>query len=343
MKYKRKKRRGAVLKRYAKNEAYVKGLIFESIIKELTKKAGFCEMDYFQQYNIKKTGLHGRGARHQIDVMGVFKLGIPFVNPIFLVAEAKNFNRKVRIEEVRDFLGKYIDIVQFNRVNTKTPQEIRYTDILQPRVTYRPVFFSMKGFVKSAEELMFAHGISYFSYENSAIMKRISKLVNQQLKQIKFSKLVDTDFKIFKEVEQFKNLRMEVKRQNYDKVVDKINSYLLRVNSYIGVLDKNFPIHILTTNKRVPKKHKEIKLELENDTNLIIKSIKNIRFGQFSLPKHFIQAYVKFAKKQNRLSTIFKQIDLVLPIGNTMNLVNLKINDSSRKELIDKISGYNEQ
>ncbi len=334
----RKKRKGYATRKYALNQAYAKGLVFESVVQDLVNKAGFTKEGYLPQYNKKKTKLHGRGAPHQIDVMGTFRLGVPFTNPIFLVGEVKNFNRTVRIKEVRQFLGAYIDIIEFSRVNTKAPWDVRYNDILKPRVTYCPVFFSMKGFCHNAEALMFVHGIKYFSYENSEIMEKVRKLVEQFIGQIKFSTLMETDFPVFKDVKKFKELHAEAKKQDYDKVADKISSYLSRVNSYIGVLDKTYPIHILSLRMQNPRKQKEVKLILEGENSFVIKSLKNRQYGKFSLTPKFVQQYVRHARKNNYLNTVFMQIDVMLPYKDTLMLVHLKIENNSREELIRNLT-----
>ena len=169
------------------------------------------------------------------------------------------------------------------------------------------------------------------------MMDKISKLVNQFLKQIKFSKLSDIDFKVFKEVRLFKQLSPNSKKQDYDRVADKIENYLSGVNSYMGVLDRNFPIHILSRMKQTPKNQKEIKLLLEGNNSFIIKSVTNRRYGTFSLTKKFVKQYVTHARKNNNLDEVFSQIDILLPLNDTLNLVHLRVENTSRRELIDRI------
>jgi hypothetical protein len=120
---------------FKQNESYVKGLLFEVVLKQLVQKSGFSKDEFLPQANIKSTKLHGRGAPHQIDVLGVFRLGIPFIPPLLLVGEAKNFNRQVTLKEAREFLGMYIDIVQYPRIHTKARSNIRSEEILQPKFT----------------------------------------------------------------------------------------------------------------------------------------------------------------------------------------------------------------
>lgn len=331
---KRRRKKNLTLRRYQQTESYLKGLLFEIVMKELVKKSGFSQEDYLLQANLQKTKLHGRGAPHQIDILGVFRLGIPFIHPLLLVGEAKNFRYKIGLKEVRAFLGTYIDIIQFSRINTKAPMNVRRNDLFEPKYTYCPVFFSMKGFKRTAETLMFAHGINYFSYENSAIMEQIEKLVARLLKQVRHNRIVDTDYKQFRELSSLKNLRTDARKETYDAALEKLTRYLSSVSSYVGVLDKRFPIHILTRTKNIPRKPVEVRIERVTEKLLVIKSVKNRQYGQFSLTDSFLQDYLTFAAARKQLDQALRQIDIIVPKENTLLVLNLKIHAESRDTLI---------
>jgi hypothetical protein len=317
-----------------RNEGYVKGLLFEVVLKELVKKSGFTIDEHISQANVKNTKLHGRSGVHQIDVLGVFRLGIPFVNPLLLMGEAKNFNKQVGLKEAREFLGTYIDIVQYNRINTKSRSSNRSEEILQPKYTYCPVYFSMKGYQQSAQHFMFAHGINFFSYENSEIMERLAKKIAGLLTQIRFQKMKTDDFKNFRELLSINNIPQNLKKDDFKKAHDKLVSYINSVNSFVGVLDRRFPIHILTEKKTIPKKPGKINLEIMQVNSFKMKTQAKRQIGQFSLPRTFISDYLRVAKKQGSGESAFQQIDIIASVKDNLVVINFKIDETSRSNIL---------
>lgn len=317
-------------------QRFIKGRLFEIVMNEMIKKSGFSQDETFPQLNLKKTKLFGRGTAHQIDIIGVFKLGIPFINPLLLVGEAKNFQSKIGLAAVQSFLGTCIDIFQYSRIRTKFSMDVKRADLFEPKHTYCPVFFSMKGFARNAENLMFVHGINYFSYENSAIMKEVDQLVGQFLKQVRYNEIKTTDFKYFRELSKLKEIRQEVKKPSYDYHLKNLEDNLNEIRSYVGVLDKRFPIHILSRKKYIPKSSSEVKIEIISENSLLLKTKNNRQYGQFSLTPSFLEEYLKFAKQKKYLDNILRQVDLVIPKKNSLTVYNLKINELSRKAIIDK-------
>ncbi len=128
----------------------VKGKFFESVLRTLLQKAGFSPDVSTDQLTRNLKRLHGRGSTYDPDVLGQFVLGIPFVNPILIIGEAKHYAKKVTLNEARAFLGSYIDFSQFVRVDTRSYGEARYSVLYETRFTYCPIFFSVSGFQQSA-------------------------------------------------------------------------------------------------------------------------------------------------------------------------------------------------
>jgi len=327
------RKRRSVLASYQKNESYVKGLLFEVVLKELVRKSGFSQ-EHLSQANAKDTKLHGRSAVHQIDILGVFRLGIPFINPLLLVGEAKNFKRKVTIKEAREFLGMFVDITQYPRIQTKSRSSIRSEQTLQPRYTYCPVYFSLKGYQESAQHFMYSHGINFFSYENSEIMDHLDKNIHGVLTQIRFQKLNSRDFKTFKDLASMQNIPSDVKKEGFDRNLSRLITYLSSVSSYVGVLDKRFPIHILTRKKNTPKKSGEVKLQFLQRNSFVLKTMSNRQIGQFSLPSMFVSRYISMAKRQNIIDNIFRQIDVIVPTEENLFVINFRINEQYRSVII---------
>jgi hypothetical protein len=193
----------------------------------------------------------------------------------------------------------------------------------------------MKGYQRSAQHFMFAHGINFFSYENSEIMIQIEKNVAKLLTQIRFNKMITNDFKNFKELSSIDNIRYDLKKEDFEVAFKKLVKYLDSVSSYVGVLDKRFPIHILTQKKIIPKKPSEIKLEFMQKNTFVLKTISKRQIGQFSLTKTFVDDYVGMAKRYKTLDNIFRQIDVIIPTKDNLLVTSLKINDQSRSIIVE--------
>jgi len=331
----KKKRRNRTLANSQRNQARIKGKIFELVLRELLSKAGFSTDVDSRQITRNQKRLHGRGSTYDPDFFGQFRMGIPFVHPIMIVAEAKYFNSKVHLGKVREFLGAYIDFSQYARVNTMVSGDERYSVLYSTRFTYCPIFFSVKGFDKSAQGLMYAHGINYISYENSDIVNRIFKLIEGLLKTINFSKFKSKDFKVFDELRTINQLGTELKKNNFDNALNKLQKYLSNVNSLIGVIDLKYPVNILHNRKIAASKLKKIRIKRLTNEHFFIENTAGRKYGEFSLSGNFFNGYVSYAKKNNLSDKIFTQIDIVFPHKENLEIKQLLIDPDSRNKLLE--------
>jgi len=85
------------------------------------------------------------------------------------------------------------------------------------------------------------------------------------------------------------------------------------VSSYVGVLDKRFPIHISTQKKSIPKKPGTVKLEFLQKNSFILKTTSNRQIGRFSLTSMFVSRYISMAKRHQISDNIFRQIEVIVP------------------------------
>ncbi len=327
----RRKRASGPRPKYQKNRRYAKGVLFEALAKEVVKGAGFIEDEASGQLTATKRRLHGRGATHQADVVSRFELGIPFVHPLLLIGEAKWYARPIHIQEIREFLGLYTDITQYHHIDTRKAWRSRYRDMLRPRYTYCPVFFSMGGFDKRALGLMFAHGIFPVSYEDNQPMGRIARLATTVLNRIKFSKLGTKDFVPFRSVEGLDSLREELRKEGYADAVRRLRDGISGLRSYIGVLDQKLPISILSFRKSVPRHPADVELKLVGGSCIQIRSTRNREYGQFSITRHFLRSYLS---DESLRETAFRQIDVVVKDEDGLRLVQLRPSAASRASIL---------
>ena len=334
---KKKKKNINLLKHYQGFKSYIKGLLFEKVLENLLTKAGYSTNVSGLQVTRNQKRLHGRGATYDPDFFRQFSLGIPFINPLVLLLEAKYYNNRVGLKTVREFLGAYIDISQFTHINTKKGGNKRYSILFDTRYNYCPVLFSLKGFQRKSEGFMFAHGINFISYENSDIMTKIFKRLEELLAQINFSKLKKEDGALFEKLDQIVNIPKKAKRQKFNRAYEEFTKYINKVNSLIGVLDFKYPIHILYERNVSASYTRKLNIIQKKDNLFILENTAKRKFGEFSFSKTFLRDYIHYAKKRNFLDNIFTQIDVVQVKGDAITLRKLRINPESKQQLISQL------
>jgi hypothetical protein len=321
---------------YLQTRWALKGKLFESVLRTLLMKAGFSPDVSTDQLTRNLKRLHGRGSTYDPDVLGQFVLGIPFVNPILIVGEAKHYAKKVKLSEVRAFLGSYIDFSQFARVDTKSSGEARYSILYETRFTYCPIFFSVSGFQRSAEALMFVHGINYISYENSNIIATLSKLMDSVIDQINFSQFKKEDLKLFDNLDAIERINADVKKREFSRELSMLLNYLGNIDSIIGVLDLKHPVHILYERKITASKIKKVRIVKTKKNLFYLENISGRKYGEFSLTQEFIENYIKYATKKGLIDRIFRQVDIITLEKGAWVMRQLLIDEMSKKEIITK-------
>jgi len=326
------------LKAFNVNKSIFKGSLFELILAELLKKAGFTGDFESDQLSRNKKKLHGRGGTYAPDFYGVFHIGIPFINPLLLIVEAKYFTKKVGIKTAREFLGAYIDFSQYIKIDTKSSKlEKKYSKLYETRYTYCPVFFSMRGYQKPAQAFMYAHGINYISYENSTTIKRILDSTEIILKEINFAGFNIDDFKSFTSLTSLNALRGDLKKPGFSDAISKFNRLFELLNSFVAVIDQKFPISILHKGRIGKNWFKDVNIVHEGDGRFTFKNAKGKIQGEFTLPTYFLKEYLNYSKKKGSLDDAFKMIHIIVPVAEIFEIKTLHISDQSRTEMIDAI------
>lgn len=137
----------------------LKGYLLEEILAYLIRNTGYkLLVDPSQdprELARKGNGLvvKGRGAVHQVDVLGQLAWVPAFTFPLRVFVEAKCRTGRTGIAEIRNAVGVLDDINQ-------NYSPVREGKALLQRYTYRYVLFSTSGFTSTAADMGLAHQIS---------------------------------------------------------------------------------------------------------------------------------------------------------------------------------------
>lgn len=142
----------------------LQGYILEEVLAYLIRNTGYrLLVDAAQdptELGWERNGLvvKGRGAVHQVDVLGELMWIPAFTYPLRLFVEAKFRGEKTGINIVRNAVGTMLDINQNN-----LPQSTRANDdnpLLRPKYQYVGAIFSTSGFSQPAMDMALAHSVS---------------------------------------------------------------------------------------------------------------------------------------------------------------------------------------
>jgi hypothetical protein len=124
--------------------------LFEFVVAVILLRNGY-------HATVPKSRLRGRGSRHQIDSIGLYRLQLPFVFPIRLVAEAKCYGAKpVGIDAVRNIRSVVEDLNQTLPGCVRVPTSPEDTHSSCQCVG---ALFSTNGFSSPAYEYACSHGV----------------------------------------------------------------------------------------------------------------------------------------------------------------------------------------
>ena len=138
------------------------GYILEELLAYLLRNAGYRLLTDESQDPRELANRHhglvvrGRGADHQVDVLGELLWVPAFTFPLRLALEAKCRKSKTDIATVRNLVAALIDINQNNMPNRRTPE----ASVLHPKYTYVGAIFSASGFSSHAADFALAHAVS---------------------------------------------------------------------------------------------------------------------------------------------------------------------------------------
>lgn len=137
----------------------LQGYMLEEVLAYLIRNSGYnLLVDPKQdprELDIERNGLvvKGRGAVHQVDVLGQLEWIPAFTFPIRLFVEAKFREGATGLGTVRNAVGTLLDINQ-------NSSPMRDGNSIVPRYQYVYALFSTSGFSKQAQDMALAHQVS---------------------------------------------------------------------------------------------------------------------------------------------------------------------------------------
>jgi hypothetical protein len=151
-----------------------KGYILEETLAYLIRTSGYKLIAKAPDNDPDLTTLHnglnikGRGAYHQIDVLGELNWIPAFNFPLRLITEAKFRDKKTSIDVIRGEVGILADVNQ-NYFTIKDTEP-------KPRYRYVSVVFSTSGFADSAIDMAIAHQIQLADLSDSEYIQLKNKI-----------------------------------------------------------------------------------------------------------------------------------------------------------------------
>ena len=124
--------------------------LFEFVVALVLARNGY-------KAGVPASRLRGRGSSHQVDVVGLYNVAIPFVLPIRIVAEAKCWAQEtVGIEAIRNLYAIVVDLNQSRPPCMVMPSDDEDTAC---SCHYVGAVFSTTGFSPQAYEFGCSHGV----------------------------------------------------------------------------------------------------------------------------------------------------------------------------------------
>ncbi|WP_051836759.1 hypothetical protein [Streptomyces sp. NRRL WC-3742] len=150
-------------------KAPLQGYLLEEALARLLRNSGYRLLSHTGDDRAELTtsqdgslAVRGRGARHQVDVLGQFAFTPAFSLPVRMFLEAKSYNERCGLSIVRNAHGVVRDINQnFALPELRNPASSDH-GTARPRRRYHYVYvlFSTSGFTKDAQRFALAHQIS---------------------------------------------------------------------------------------------------------------------------------------------------------------------------------------
>lgn len=230
-------------------KSQAKGYLLEIVLAKLLKVNGYdlvtsTDNEDNEIVNLPRNGLNikGRGAYHQFDSLGTFRITPPFTHPIRLFLEAKFYtSNKVSIDRVRMGIGILQDVNTNYSTVKMTNEELKL-----PKYNYNYAIFSTSGFTGDAQRLALAHKIKlidlssgYYSWIRDFINQIVDRLFSRNNDDI--SSRVFNDFK-----EDFSRWINNLNYNQLDRWFD-FDYQLSVVNEFVNQMQNVRSIYIAST------------------------------------------------------------------------------------------------
>ena len=353
-------------------KSQAKGYLLEIVLAKLLKVNGYDlvtstdneDNEDNEIVNLPRNGLNikGRGAYHQFDSLGTFRITPPFTHPIRLFLEAKFYtSNKVGIDRVRMGIGILQD-VNTNYSTVKMTNE----KLKLPKYNYNYAIFSTSGFTGDAQKLALAHKIKlidlssgYYSWIRDFINQIVDRLFSRNNDDI--SSRVFNDFK-----EDFSRWINNLNYNQLDRWFD-FDYQLSVVNEFVNQMQNVRSIYIASTkssqiialipdnddefrNSLLRNPHQEVTItwnENENDVWIVRPTRNYVQYRlTFQLPT-VVRDYIfnnsvnQYESAYDEKRRSFGMLSFIAYLeGENPTLCTLKFNEEETRILVDC---YNQQ
>lgn len=353
-------------------KSQAKGYLLEIVLAKLLKVNGYDlvtstdneDNEDNEIVNLPRNGLNikGRGAYHQFDSLGTFRITPPFTHPIRLFLEAKFYtSNKVGIDRVRMGIGILQD-VNTNYSTVKMTNE----KLKLPKYNYNYAIFSTSGFTGDAQKLALAHKIKlidlssgYYSWIRDFINQIVDRLFSRNNDDI--SSRFFNDFK-----EDFSRWINNLNYNQLDRWFD-FDYQLSVVNEFVNQMQNVRSIYIASTkssqiialipdnddefrNSLLRNPHQEVTItwnENENDVWIVRPTRNYVQYRlTFQLPT-VVRDYIfnnsvnQYESAYDEKRRSFGMLSFIAYLeGENPTLCTLKFNEEETRILVDC---YNQQ
>jgi len=229
--------------------------------------------------------IKGRGAVHQVDVLGELKWIPAFTFPLRLIVEAKFRKNKTGIDIVRNAVSVVLDV---NQNNSPTWEQ----KIFSPKYQYVYAIFSTSGFTKPAMDLAIAHQISLIDLsvsEYAQLRDAIERAASDILKIDNREQKIDNREQL---VSRLRNT-LRKKLGTFPEHLD-VNGSLELPDSYCRYLDP-----VISTAK---EEYKELFVGMANGPfMLLLKSNNPDRFLNFAKQRPSHRVSITWSYPENKV------------------------------------------
>ncbi len=304
----------------AKNR--VKGALFEAQVRFLLERSGYKPIQPDGRL-IREDKIRGRGGWHQIDAFGYYSYGVPCLYPIRIICEAKNYDGKVGLPVIRNFVGAFKDIAE-NYFVERLGAPTNY--LLTRRYTDAGAVFSARGFTPQAQDYAYAQGVFLVSYEDNPVLSPLLELSDNLVDSLNvrnaarnssaFKKWIyakmENSTEVFEEDSLFSTERLGPILGEYTRLIRNIRT------SYLGTASGIYPIHLLSRSEipwRLFGTMDEISCRIyyhigtENCLEIVPQDAEQIRF-YISIPREMVANYRDRMRMLDFKKQFFEYIDI---------------------------------
>lgn len=330
----------------------VKGVLLEEFVLRLLVNAGYRLLNESESTSdIKKESgglyLQGRGDWHQTDALVAYDYTPAFIYPIRLIVEAKAYsisssnNGKVGLNIIRNAVGILKDVNEnyFSFSDTDA-----YEHKIK-RFNYTYAIFSLNGFTENAQRYAIAHQIFLIQYFYNNFFNKVRDLfedlsIDGFRSDLSLSDIRKTVRRLFAG-DRDRNSDKATLPEEIQNLVESLYIELSHIRgSYFGLLNGEYPIHILSTSE-IGDLRDEEEVEVYLREPGVVKLRLNTYELFFELPLYIANILYKVWDDQVELATTkakyINYVSLTGRIAGMQRNIILRLDRAWLKNYIEKL------